>query len=128
MLPFHLQHTRDAALRGPGEHWGWPHCASPSAQWRRVAVVFGVCTSSGPVWHCLPSLQYLNIKLTDISIPDPDKYPHMVRASATCCWMHPCTTYSPMWPDNYNPSLVLHSQTRPLPPPTFFGDVISRRK
>jgi U6 snRNA-associated Sm-like protein LSm2 len=22
--------------------------------------------------------QYLNIKLTDISIPDPDKYPHML--------------------------------------------------
>ena len=23
-------------------------------------------------------LQYLNIKLNDITIPDPDKYPHMV--------------------------------------------------
>ena len=23
-------------------------------------------------------LQYLNVKLNDISVPDPDKYPHMV--------------------------------------------------
>jgi len=32
----------------------------------------------------LPS-QYLNIKLTDISVTDPEKYPHMVRACQLCC-------------------------------------------
>ena len=26
-------------------------------------------------------LQFLNIKLTDITVPDPEKYPHMVRQS-----------------------------------------------
>lgn len=26
-----------------------------------------------------PPPQYLNIKLTDISVTDPEKYPHMVR-------------------------------------------------
>lgn len=31
----------------------------------------------------LPS-QYLNIKLTDISVTDPEKYPHMVRTSQEC--------------------------------------------
>ena len=53
LLPFHLQHTRDAALRGPGEHWVRPRCTSPSAQWRGVAVVFVVCISPGLVRHCL---------------------------------------------------------------------------
>ena len=27
-------------------------------------------------------LQFLNIKLTDITVPDPEKYPHMVRQSS----------------------------------------------
>ena len=27
--------------------------------------------------------QYLNIKLTEVSVPDPDKYPHMVSVMAT---------------------------------------------
>ena len=27
--------------------------------------------------------QYLNIKLTDISVPDPDKYPHLVSTTPT---------------------------------------------
>ena len=28
--------------------------------------------------HFAQSIQYLNIKLTDISVTDPDKYPHML--------------------------------------------------
>jgi len=28
--------------------------------------------------------QYLNIKLQDISVTDPEKYPHMVRSWAGC--------------------------------------------
>lgn len=29
--------------------------------------------------NCSVCLQFLNIKLTDITVPDPEKYPHMVR-------------------------------------------------
>lgn len=29
-----------------------------------------------------PHWQYLNIKLIDISVPDPDKYPHLVSRLA----------------------------------------------
>lgn len=87
LLPFHLQHTRDATLRGPGEHWGRPQCTSPSAQWLLRLLCASHLTDGTA--HSLPSLQYLNIKLTDISIPDPDKYPHMVCAHTSCCWSHP---------------------------------------
>lgn len=30
-------------------------------------------------------LQYLNVKLNDISVPDPDKYPHMVCTHIAEC-------------------------------------------
>lgn len=43
-----------------------------------------------PTWSLPPSspfslflcVQYLNVKLNDISVPDPDKYPHMVHTRA----------------------------------------------
>ena len=28
-------------------------------------------------------IQYLNVKLTDINVPEPDKYPHMVSHTYT---------------------------------------------
>lgn len=48
--------------------------------WFCVAVRHALQRSSAlaAVYTLSPS-QYLNIKLNDITIPDPDKYPHMVR-------------------------------------------------
>ena len=40
-----------------------------------MVTCFAFCSIGGTL-HSVD--QYLNIKLTDISITDPDKYPHMV--------------------------------------------------
>jgi small nuclear ribonucleoprotein (snRNP)-like protein len=45
---------------------------------RRVCVGFSICGTL----HSVD--QYLNIKLTDISVTDPDKYPHMVSELLNC--------------------------------------------
>jgi len=39
--------------------------------------------------------QYLNVKLLDISVVEPDKFPHMVCSRAVPCATLPCSAHSP---------------------------------
>lgn len=41
--------------------------------------------------------QFLNIKLTDISVPDPDKYPHMVSLMLSPTSLQANTCVHPLW-------------------------------
>lgn len=42
----------------------------------RIVIIILICSICGTL-HSVD--QYLNIKLTDISVTDPEKYPHMVK-------------------------------------------------